>query len=170
MKQQKESSGVSIANIITIIGLIAFGVVTYLGQLYLNDGDITSSILWAIGFAIIAGALSFGAAALKGRKIDAKLMIIVQIVILIIYIGFAFLSSRATLKFFDVQGDKATLAAVASEDIAKTLCWLPIRSKPISSWRLQRVVFWATLTSAPKTVSRPSISLHARMPFAHGMY
>ena len=119
MKQQKESSGVSIANIITIIGLIAFGVVTYLGQLYLNDGDITSSLLWAIGFAVIAGALSFGAAALKGKKIDAKLMIIIQIVLLIIYVGFAFLSSRATLKFFDVQGDKATLAAVASEDIAK---------------------------------------------------
>ena len=57
MKQQKESSGVSIANIITIIGLIAFGVVTYLGQLYLNDGDITSSILWAIGFAVRARRL-----------------------------------------------------------------------------------------------------------------
>lgn len=119
MKQKKESSGVSISNIITIIGLIAFGVLTYLGQLYLNEGDITSSLLWAIGLTVIAGALSFGTAALKGRKVDAKLMIIVQMVLLVIYIGFAILSSRGALKFFDVQSDKENLKEVALADIAR---------------------------------------------------
>lgn len=115
--KQSNNSRIAIKDILSVIGLAAFALLTYLGQLYINGGNQSPSILWTVVFTVIAAALVFGAAFIKGSKIDAKLMLIVQIVMLIIYVAFAALTSKGILKFFHVQAEKEHLTQFAQQDL-----------------------------------------------------
>lgn len=117
--KQKNDTGVAIKDVISLIGLVAFALLTCLGQLYLNEGEMAPSILWCVVFTVIAAALVFGAAAIKGRKIDAKLLLIIQIVMLVVYLAFAIFSASGVLKFFEIQSEKQRLSQIAQEDLKR---------------------------------------------------
>lgn len=114
---QQNGSKVTIANILSVVCLLVLGVLICFGELFMTEGNVGTSLLWSLGFVIIAAALVFGASSLKNSRKDASLMLGIQIVLLILYVAAAAFMFRPISHFVNIQFNKSDYQNTANEDI-----------------------------------------------------
>lgn len=120
MVQKKNSDKISIANIISMIGIAALAVLTYLGVLYtgaaLSVAIIVAAVIAALNFLL----LWFMCKAKSAENYLSK-WIIVEIATVVVYIGCAIGSTIlcGIPQFFAVNADRDTIREYAISDTTK---------------------------------------------------
>lgn len=85
---KKKSNGITIANLISVIGFVAFVILTFLGYYMLEKGNLFNAILLCIINSIVVLLLIYFMIHAKTAKNDSKKWFITEMVCLVIYIGF----------------------------------------------------------------------------------
>ena len=116
----EKKNGISIANIIAIIGLAGIGVLSFFG-LYFKSTDGKPAIPALLAVAIVAGLalLLILTVKAKGAKDNPDKWIWVEIFCLLAYIGVAAVCARPFQHFFYVMSEKDSLQKLAKEDLEK---------------------------------------------------
>lgn len=116
-KEKKQSSGgVSLANLISIVGLVALGVFLYLGKAY-SDGNKGMSLLFAIGLSALFACLLWLMIHAKGVDNDFKKWRFVEYTSLGMYVIVAIFSCSIISHFFSVNSQADALKIAANTDI-----------------------------------------------------
>ncbi len=116
MDKNKEGR-ITIANIVTIIGLVAFAICSFFGLFYKSGGEIGKSILLAIAYSAVAALLVWLMVKSKGAENSFNLWRGFEIGTGILYVCFAAFTAIYLLKCFSVNGQKAGLQRIAAKDI-----------------------------------------------------
>lgn len=121
MANKKQSSSISVANLVAIVGIVLLLVFTFLGTAYKNGGEFGWSFistLGVIGFTVI---LLWFLIKAKGAENNLDKWKKVEIAALVIYVGFAITTSvfGGIMHFFVVNGNKDDLKNYAKTDLAK---------------------------------------------------
>ncbi len=119
MANNQNSEKITIANIVSIIGVVLLFVFTFLGYIYKNGGEITLSILLSLGVAGFATLLLWLLIKAKGAENDLKKWKMAETVILVVYIIFAIVSLGGMKHFFVVNDAKEDIKKYAVQDFAK---------------------------------------------------
>lgn len=116
----KKNNGISIANIVAILGLVIFLVLSYLGQSYMSGGSMIWDILKSSGYTAVAAFLIWFLIKAKGAENDLKKWKILEYLVLVIYILYAVVSIQysGVIHFFNVNDKKEQVKEFAREDIA----------------------------------------------------
>lgn len=116
----EKKNGISIANIIAIIGLAGIGVLSFFG-LYFKSLDGKPAIPALLAVAIVAGLSLFLILTIKakGAKDNPDKWIWVEIACLVAYLAVAVLCARPFQHFFYVMSEKSNLQELASADLQK---------------------------------------------------
>lgn len=85
---KKKSNGITIANLISVLGFAAFLILTFLGYYMLEKGDLFSTILLSVINSIVVLLLIVFMIHAKTAKNDSKKWFITEIVCIVAYIGF----------------------------------------------------------------------------------
>lgn len=108
---------ISLANVISVVGVVSLGVLTYLGQVLLSGGAIGTSIIWAVGVAVVAAALLIVMIRAKGAESHFGMWKIVEGITLVLYAVVAIFTASMSVHFFVVTGNKEELKKEAKQDI-----------------------------------------------------
>lgn len=117
MEKNTTSGSFTRANLIAVIGLALFGVLTYMGQMCLTGGELSTSVLYAVILVAIAAFLLWGMIYAKSVDNDFKKWCIVEWGILVVYVLFAIFSSESMFHYFMVNDQKENLKITAFNDI-----------------------------------------------------
>lgn len=112
-----QKNGIGLANVIAVVGIVALGVLTYLGRAFISGGEMGISIIWAVGVAAIATALLVLMIKAKGVESYFKQWKVVEVISLICYLAFAALTASTVVHFFVVTEDKEELKECAHADV-----------------------------------------------------
>jgi len=114
----EKKNGISIANIIAIIGLAGIGVISFFG-LYFKSTDGKPAVPALLAVAIVAGLALFLLLAVKakGAKDNPDKWIWVEIACLVAYLGVAAVGARPFQHFFYVMSEKEALQKIATADL-----------------------------------------------------
>ena len=85
---KKKSNGITIANLISVLGFTAFVILTFLGNYMLEKGDLFNTILLCVINSIVLLLLIFFMIHAKTAKNDSKKWFMTEMVCLVVYIGF----------------------------------------------------------------------------------
>lgn len=116
---REKSSGVSFANFVAVIGLVLFGVFTYFGQMFLSSGQLGVSLLWAVGFTVVAASLLVFMIRAKGADNNFGLWRTVEYITLGVYLLFAALTFRAPVLFVGLMTDRSEAQRAGLDDIER---------------------------------------------------
>ena len=108
---------ISLANVISVVGVVSLGVLTYLGQVLLSDGAIGTSILWAVGIATVAAALLIVMIRAKGAESHFRMWKTVETITLVLYVAVAVLTASISVHFFVIRSNMDELKNSAKQDI-----------------------------------------------------
>lgn len=115
-KSNQNKGGISIANLITLVGIALLGIFSYFGELFLCGGETGHSVLWAIVVSVVIGGLAIGATALKTADKNVKILRPVEYALL----GFWFLSvlflTGSFVQYFSVGQQRDELKRIALND------------------------------------------------------
>ncbi len=117
---KQNSNKITVANIVSILGLVAMAVLVYLGYSFSNaeaGGNIGTNILIASACIIITGGLLVVLIHAKGVENNFKGWLIVEIIALCLFIGASFYPSSQIMHYFVIQNQKEDLMELAKEDI-----------------------------------------------------
>ena len=115
----EKKNGISIANILAMLGLAGLGVLSFFGLFFQSpDGNLTKPVLLAV--AIVAGfsLLLIVMVRTKGANDNPDKWRFVEWGALLIYLVAAFFAAKPTLHFFYVVSEKENLQTMAKEEIA----------------------------------------------------
>ncbi len=112
------SSKVSIANIIALIGLAGLGVITFFGlMLSSDDGSLGTPVIGAVAFVAVLFFFLFMSIKAKGAESNTEKWRIVEYVCLACYIIVAVVFAKPFMRFFSVLTQKSELQQQAKEDV-----------------------------------------------------
>jgi hypothetical protein len=115
---QNKSNGISLANIIAVIGIVLLAVFIFLGYLYGGDVlgiSILKAAAWAVGFSLLLFLLIKA----KTAETDTGKWKIIEGLLLVAYIVCAVLSSNRVARFATIYSTSDDLKAEATEDIGR---------------------------------------------------
>lgn len=118
MANKKKNNGISIANLIAIIGCVVLLIFSFMGRSYLSGGEMVWSIIIAIGITIIAALLLWLLIKAKSAENEIAKWKVVEISVLVIYIVFAGATVfySGITHFFVVNGNKDAIKTYAEAD------------------------------------------------------
>ena len=114
---KNKSNGVSLANVIAVVGIVLLSVFLFLGYFYSGDIlgiSIMKSAAWAAGFSLLLWLLIKA----KTADTDTGKWKVIEGLLLFLYIIVALLSSNKVARFATVYSSSEELKAVATEDIS----------------------------------------------------
>ena len=114
---KNKSNGVSLANVIAVVGIVLLSVFLFLGYFYSGDIlgiSIMKSAAWAAGFSLLLWLLIKA----KTADTDTGKWKVIEGLVLFIYIIVALLSSNKVARFATVYSSSEELKAAATEDIS----------------------------------------------------
>lgn len=112
------SSKVSIANIIALIGLAGLGVITFFGlMLSSDDGSLGTPVIGAVAFVAVLFFFLFMSIKAKGAESNTEKWRIVEYVCLACYIIVAVVFAKPFMRFFSVLTQKSELQQQAKAEI-----------------------------------------------------
>ncbi len=114
---KSKSNNISIANVLAVIGVVALGVLTYLGRAFISGGEMGISILWAVGVMAIATALLVIMIKAKGVETNFGMWRVFEISALVLYLGFAVLTAKTAVHFFVINDNKDKIKECALNDV-----------------------------------------------------
>lgn len=116
---KKQSGGISIANIIAIIGLVLLLVFSFLGRSYMSGGELGFDIVIAVAITGVTGLLLWFLIQAKGAENDIEKWKIAEFSTLGVYIVFAILTSifGGVMHFFVVNNQKNEIKQYAKADL-----------------------------------------------------
>lgn len=114
---KSKSNNISIANVLAVIGVVALGVLTYLGRAFISGGEMGISILWAVGVMAIATALLVIMIKAKGVETNFGMWRVFEISALVLYLGFAVLTAKTAVHFFVINDNKDKIKECALHDV-----------------------------------------------------
>lgn len=121
MANNKEKSGsITIANLIAIVGIVAFLILSYLGRSYMSGGEIGMDILISVIFTGVTAFLLWLMIKAKGAENDLKKWKIIEFSTVVAYIIFIVPSTiyGGALHFFAVNDSKDDIKQYAKDDLA----------------------------------------------------
>jgi len=107
----------TLAAIITIIGGISFFFFSFMGAMYLEEGNYIRSLIKPSIFTLLLISLSFLLSYFKKAKINYKRNAIKEIAIMSIYILLAIISMESFSHFFSIQKNKTIISKEITLDI-----------------------------------------------------
>lgn len=107
----------TLAAVISVIGALAFGFVSFLGNMYLKEGDYMQSALFASIWTVALLLVAIIASKLKKARFNFKQYAIKELFFVGIYIILAFFSMISFTHFFTVQNKKEQIGEVIKQDI-----------------------------------------------------
>ena len=116
--QNREKERVSLINFLSVLGLAALFMLTWLGELFLTGGEMAKSLLLAGGLTLLFAVLLVVLVRIKSASSNFRVWAIVEIVVLILYAVAAILLSRPSRQFFEVTANKAEIQQQAKADFA----------------------------------------------------
>ena len=118
MSKNQNNGKISIANIISLIGLAGIGVVTFFGMLlHSSDGKPTGAILGAVALVAGLGFLLFMSIKAKGAEDNPDKWKYVEWTCLALYIVVAIIFAPPFQRFFYVVGEKDALQTQARQEV-----------------------------------------------------
>lgn len=114
---KSKSNNISIANVLAVIGVVALGVLTFLGRAFISGGEMGISILWAVGVMAIATALLVIMIKAKGVETNFGMWRVFEISALVLYLGFAVLTAKTAVHFFVINDNKDKIKLCALHDV-----------------------------------------------------
>lgn len=121
MAQKKNSDRITIANIISMIGIVLLLVFTYLGGIYTNRGSMGTSIVIAIAVTAFNGLLLWFMCKAKGAENYLQKWIIAEVAVVVVYIISAIGTTMfcGIPQFFAVNANSDDITNYARNDVAK---------------------------------------------------
>lgn len=107
----------TLAAVISVIGALAFGFVSFLGNMYLKEGDYMQSVLFASIWTVALLLVAIIASKFKKERFNFKQNAIKELFFVGIYIVLAFFSMLSFTHFFTVQNKKEQIGEVIKQDI-----------------------------------------------------
>ena len=96
--------------IITLIGALGFGGISFFGYMYLKSGNFLSSILYPTVFTFGLVVTAFLAANFKKARFNFKKNAYKELLFVVLYVFIAIISMVGFTHFFTVQGRKEEIA------------------------------------------------------------
>jgi hypothetical protein len=113
-------SNFSLADVLTLLAALAFGFVCFLGANFFTLGDTGQSIILASMIAVLLGGLAFGAKLLKRTSRNFKSYFVLEIILLVAFIGLAFLFANSPFPhYFTVSDKKADIQSKLTASITQ---------------------------------------------------
>lgn len=119
MANKQNSKKITIANIVSIVGVVLLLVFTFLGQAYKSGGEITVSLLISIVVAAWISLLLWFMIKAKGAENDLKKWKVAECATGVVYVISAILSLWGMMQFFVVNSTKDDIQDLAKTDLAK---------------------------------------------------
>lgn len=117
---KKKSNGITIANLISVLGFVAFVILTFLGYYMLEKGDLFNTILLSIVNSIVVLLLIVFMIHAKTAKNDSKKWFISEMICLAVYIGFiSFWAANPIFHTASVMLNEDELAKAVENDRKK---------------------------------------------------
>ncbi|MCR5679915.1 MAG: hypothetical protein K6G08_06885 [Prevotella sp.] len=116
MSKAKDNNHISLANIISVIGIVLLAAALFLGYFYSGDNmgiSALKALAWTIGFAVLLWFLIKAKSAIN----ELKKWRVVEIITLVVYLALAVLSSGTAAKFFNIYAANGDLRKAAGDDV-----------------------------------------------------
>jgi len=110
-------SRVTLSAIITLIGAIAFGFISFLGNMYLKSGEYFNSIIYPVLFTLGLIILALVASKFKKKKFFFQKNAIKELLFVFIYLFLAIISMVSFTHFFTIQDRKNEISLKIERDI-----------------------------------------------------
>lgn len=117
METQKK--GINRADFIAVLGVVALGLFTFLGRLFLSGGKLSESVIIAVVTCIVAALLLVLMISAKGKESSFKLWRTVEAVVVVLYVAFAYFTAGPILHFFSVNRNNEEIIEAAKVDFMK---------------------------------------------------
>lgn len=117
METQKK--GINRADFIAVLGVVALGLFTFLGRLFLSGGKLNESVILAVVTCIVAALLLVLMISAKGKESSFKLWRTVEAVVVVLYVAFAYFTAGPILHFFSVNRNNEEIIEAAKVDFMR---------------------------------------------------
>ncbi|MDD7319103.1 MAG: hypothetical protein SOZ80_02415 [Prevotella sp.] len=136
MNKKKTSKGVTIANVISIVGLVLLLVFTFIGHAYISGGETGWDILVSVGVTALSALLLWFMIKAKGAENQLDKWKIAEYAALGIYIIFAIPASLfgGIMQFFVVNDRKAEIKQYATSDLDNIENVFKIYNDSVGKW------------------------------------
>ncbi len=120
-KKDKQNKNITIANIVSIVGLVLLLVFTFIGHSYMSGGEIGWDLLISVGITALAAFLLWLMIKAKGAENRVEMWKKVEIATLAAYVIFAIPASLfgGIMHFFIVNDNKEEIKGYAEADLQK---------------------------------------------------
>ena len=99
----------SLADLLTVLGTLGFGLFCFLSLNFLTLGETTLSIIWAVIISLILGGLAFGVKLVKRTSRNFKTYIIWEWVLIFLFVVVAFFAIFPFSHYFVVTAQKENI-------------------------------------------------------------
>lgn len=114
-----DKTKLTLADVITLLAAVGYGFIYFLSLNFLTLGEISNSIIKALGIAILLGGLALIAKLLKTVKRNFQISVLSELVVLLAFIGIAFFSFTYYSHYFTVNDKKDQIQTKVAEKIAQ---------------------------------------------------
>lgn len=121
MANKRNSSAVTIANVIAIVGLVMLLVFTFLGHSYMSGGEMGWDILISVGITAVTALLLWFLIKAKGAENKLSQWRVIEYVTLAVYVAFAIYAALygGIMHFFVVNEHREQIKQYAKSDLDK---------------------------------------------------
>lgn len=121
MSKKQKSKGITIANIVSLAGLVALLVFSFLGLVFKRGGEVGMSILFSAVITLVGAFLLWLMIKAKGAENDLKMWRVWELSTVAAYVIFAVLASwqGGLMHFFVVNDHKEAIKGYAEADFRK---------------------------------------------------
>lgn len=121
MANKQKSSNVTIANVVSIVGVVLLLLFTFMGHSYMSGGELGWDILISVGIAGVTALLLWFMIKAKGAENNLTKWKRVEFITLFVYIAFALTTSifGGVMHFFVVNDQKEDIKKYAHSDLQK---------------------------------------------------
>ncbi len=121
MSKKQKSKGITIANIVSLVGLVALLVFSFLGLVFKRGGEVGMSILLSVVIVLVGAFLLWLMIKAKGAENDLKRWRVVELSTVAAYVIFAVFASwqGGLMHFFVVNDHKEAIKGYAEADFHK---------------------------------------------------
>lgn len=136
MSKNKKKGGVTLANIIAVVGLVLLMVFTYVGHSYKSGGETGMDILVAVAITAFAALLLWFLIKAKGAENQISLWKKVEIATLAAYILFAIPASlfSGIMQFFVVNSARDEAKQIAKSELNAVDSILIVYNDSVNNW------------------------------------
>lgn len=110
-------SRVTLSLVITLIGAIAFGFISFLGNMYLKSGILLDSVLYPILYTLGLILCALFASKFKKKRFNFQKNILAELFFVFIYLFLAIISMVSYTHFFTIQNNKKEISSKIEGDI-----------------------------------------------------